>query len=308
MDVKAYTEQHPSLVGVVGKRRASAAQSLRVMVIAITGLGAFACLIVAVLTAAGRLPWNTIFATDWFLGALLLGGGPFGFFALRDLRRIDAINDKFPDFLRDIAESARAGMTLPRALVTAAHGTYGALTDDIRIMSAQVEWGVAFDDALQRFAQRADTPLIDRTVSLIVEAQRAGGNVVDVLTAASDDAREIKQIVDERNQQMQSYQLVIFVAYFVFIAVVMVLVTQFIPSFKEAVDATGGGGAQVGGISFKDFDPQQMNNLFFQAAIIQAIGGGLVGGVLTRGNPIAGIPSVAVMIGISWLIFRTVGL
>lgn len=307
MDVEAYVKERPVLKGVVGKKKASAAQVTRWMIYGITGAGATLCALMAFATALDLMPWNSIFATDWFLGALILGGGPFGFYYLRNLKRIDAINAKFPDFLRDIAESARAGMTLPRALVTAAHGTYGALTTDIRIMSAQVEWGVSFSEALHRFAERADTPLIDRTVSLIVEAQRAGGNVVDVLTAASDDAREIKQIVDERNQQMQSYQIVIFVAYFVFIAVVMILVTQFIPSFKEAVDATGSG-AQVGGISFKDFDPQQMNNLFFQAAIIQAIGGGLVGGVLTRGNPVAGVPSVAVMIGVSWVIFRTVGL
>jgi archaeal flagellar protein FlaJ len=242
------------------------------------------------------------YGTDAFLVALILAAGPFGYFYNRELKRIEAMDEKFPDFLRDIAESARAGMTLPRALVSAAGGTYGALTPEIKQMAAQVEWGVDFGDALQRFAKRANTPLIDRTVSLVVEAQRAGGSVVDILTAASDDAREIKQIVSERNEQMKLYKVVVYIAFFVFISVVLILSAQFIPAFKDAVGAASG--ESVGGIQFKDFDPDDFNTLFFHAAIVQCIGGGLVGGVLTRGSPVAGFGSISVMVIVAWICFR----
>ena len=193
-------------------------------------------------------------------------------------------------------------MTLPRALVTAASGTYGALTPEIRVMAAQVEWGVEFGDALDRFAKRARTPLIDRTVALIVEAQRAGGSMVDILTAASEDAREIKQIVSERNTQMSMYNVVIYISFFVFIAVVLVLSAQFIPAFKTAVGAASG--QQVGGLQFRDFDPEDFNTIFFQAALVQAIGGGLVGGVLSKGSPVAGFMHIGVMMIAAWLSFR----
>ncbi len=252
----------------------------------------------------------TTYAMDILLAGIIFAAGPFGFFFNQELRRIEAIDEKFPDFLRDIAESARAGMTLPRALVTASKGTYGALTPEIKTMAAQVEWGVEFGVALERFAERARTPLIDRTVALVVEAQRAGGNVVDVLTAASDDAREIKQIVSERTEQMKMYNVVVFIAFFVFIAVVMILSAQFLPAFKEAVDAatqkTGGAGAQVGGITLAPFDVQLFNDLFYHAAVIQAIGGSLVGGVMTKGNPVGGFNSMFIMIFAAWLSFRVI--
>jgi flagellar protein FlaJ len=193
-------------------------------------------------------------------------------------------------------------MTLPRALVTAAQGSYGALTPEIRQMAAQVEWGIDFGDALSRFATRCKTPLIDRTVSLVVEAQRAGGSVVDILTAASEDAREIKQIVGERSVQMSMYNVVIYISFFVFIVVVLVLSAQFIPAFKKAVGAASG--QQVGGLQFHDFNPEEFNSIFFQAAVVQAIGGGLVGGVLTKGNPVSGFIHIAVMLAVAWLSFR----
>jgi archaeal flagellar protein FlaJ len=287
---------------LVSQKRRSPEQIVRMSVYAFTAFLAFVCAVLTVLTAMKVMPWHEKFATDLFILTVVFGAGPFGYYYNKDRKRILAMDEKFPDFLRDIAESARAGMTLPRALVTAAQGSYGALTADIRMMAAQVEWGVEFGDSLARFAARTRTPLIDRTVSLIVEAQRAGGSMVDILTAASEDAREIKQIVSERNTQMSMYNVVIYISFFVFIAVVMVLSAQFIPAFKKAVGAASG--QSVGGLNFRDFDPEDFNTVFFQAALVQAIGGGLVGGVLSKGSPVAGFMHIGVMMIVAWLCFR----
>jgi archaeal flagellar protein FlaJ len=295
-------EGDDELSRMVSQKRRSPEQIVRMSVYAFTGFLAFLCAILTVMTALKVMPWHEKYATDLFILTVVFGAGPFGFYYNRDRKRILAMDEKFPDFLRDIAESARAGMTLPRALVSAAGGTYGALTPDIKIMAAQVEWGVEFGTALARFAQRSQTPLIDRTVALIVEAQRAGGSMVDILTAASEDAREIKQIVSERNTQMSMYNVVIYISFFVFVAVVMVLTSQFIPAFKTAVGAASG--QQVGGLQFRDFDPEDFNTIFFQAALVQAIGGGLVGGVLSKGSPVAGFMHIGVMMIASWLVFR----
>jgi flagellar protein FlaJ len=290
------------LAALVAQKRRNPEQVLRIAIYSVTGALSAIAAVLCALTAMGNMPWHVKYSTDLFILACLFGAGPFGYFYNREHKRIAAVDEKFPDFLRDIAESARAGMTLPRALVTAARGSYGALTPEIKVMAAQVEWGVEFAEALHRFAKRCHTPLIDRTVSLVVEAQRAGGSVVDILTAASEDAREIKQIVSERNTQMSMYNVVIYISFFVFIVVVLVLSAQFIPAFKTAVGAASG--QQVGGLRFIDFDPEDFNTVFFQAAVVQAIGGGLVGGVLTKGSPMAGFIHIAVMLATAWLSFR----
>jgi len=293
-----------TLEALVGQKRRSPEEVFRAAIYVVTGFLAFVFAVLCVLTALDQMSWDKKYATDLFILACVFGAGPWGLFYNRERKRIAAIDEKFPDFLRDIAESARAGMTLPKALVTASEGTYGTLTPEIKTMAAQVQWGVDFGDALQRFANRCRTPLIDRTVALVVEAQRAGGSMVEILTAASEDAREIKQIVSERSQQMSMYNVVVYIAYFVFIAVVLVLALQFIPAFKQAVDATGGQGAHVGGINIHQFSPDDFYTIFFQAAVVQAIGGGLVGGVLTKGSPVAGFNHIAIMLAAAWLAFR----
>jgi archaeal flagellar protein FlaJ len=297
-------DEADELARLVQQKRKSPEEVFRMSVYIATGITAGIAAVVMLLTGMGLMPWHKKFATDIFILAVLFGAGPFGYFANREAKRILAVDEKFPDFLRDIAESNRAGMTLPRALVTAANGTYGALTPEIQVMAAQVEWGVSFGDALDRFAKRCRTPLISRTVALINEAQRAGGSMVEILTAASDDSREIKQIIGERNSQMGMYNVVIYIAFFVFISVVLVLAAQFIPAFKEAVGAASG--SSVGGLNFKDFDPEDFNTAFFHAALVQAIGGGLVGGVLTRGNPVFGFMHIGVMMAAAWVSFRVI--
>jgi flagellar protein FlaJ len=257
-----------------------------------------------VLKALGPFELTPKYSTDFFVFAILVGLGPFGFHRARQQARMRAIDQKFPEFLRDLAESKRAGMTLTQAVITASKGNYGVLTADIRKMAAQIEWGVGFAEALQRFAKRARTPLIERSVSLIVQASEAGGNVVDVLHAAAEDAREIQLLLKERKTSMSIYVMIIYIAFFVFLAVIAVLDAQFLPQVAKAVG--GAQGVAVGPIKFGKIDVDAFEQVFFHAAIIQALGGGFVAGVMEEGKPIAGLRHVFIMVIFGYIAFRFV--
>ncbi|HUR69063.1 MAG TPA: type II secretion system F family protein [Candidatus Thermoplasmatota archaeon] len=294
----------------IGKKRLTSAQVQRYLVLGFSmGLAVllFAMGLLVQFGAVkqiGPLAADRHVATDLFVFGLLIGLGPYGWFTAREARRTEAIDQKFPEFLRDLAESQRSGMTLTEAVLTASKGQYGVLTSEIRKMAAQIEWGVSFSDALERFAKRVDTPLIERTVSLIIQASSAGGNVVDVLTAAADDAREIQQIVKERKQQMSIYTMIIYIAFAVFIGVIAVLNAQFIPEVAKAVSKADG--VSIGGLNFKKFDEDDFKILFFHAAIIQGLGGGIVGGVMAGGKPIHGLRHSFILVVIAWVLFRLI--
>src|SRR3989338_2227133 len=53
-------------------------------------------------------------------------------------RRTKLIEAHLPDFLRDVAESNRSGLTLEKAIESAAKGQYGPLTEEMHIVSAQI--------------------------------------------------------------------------------------------------------------------------------------------------------------------------
>ncbi len=155
-------------------------------------------------------------AVDFIILALLAVTGIYGMYEYLHVRRIYKIDSIFPDFVRDLAESRRAGMTFTKAILFASKGNYGILTPEIQKISQQVSWGSSVTDALISFSERVKTKSIRRTISLIIEASKSGGNVADVLDVAAKDAREIKMLEAERKANMASYVVVIYVAAFVF--------------------------------------------------------------------------------------------
>ncbi|HWH09425.1 MAG TPA: type II secretion system F family protein [Candidatus Thermoplasmatota archaeon] len=294
----------------IGKRRLTSEEVKRYLILGFSIGFAVILFVIGLLvqlkliTQIGPVQADRRVATDFFVFAILLGLGPYGWYASREAKRIEAIDAKFPEFLRDLAESQRSGMTLTEAVATASKGNYGVLTGEIRKMASQIEWGISFSEALTRFAKRVPTPLVKRTVALVIQASNAGGNVVDVLTAAADDAREIQQIVKERKQSMSIYVMIIYIAFAVFVGVIAVLNAQFIPEVAKAVSKANG--VSIGGLNFKAFDEDDFKILFFHAAIIQGFGGGIVGGVMSGGRAVHGLRHSFILVLIAWVLFRLV--
>jgi flagellar protein FlaJ len=281
---------------------------VRMTVLGISGTLAFVLGFLGVLVFMGQLDslagltLEERHSTDFFVFAILVGIGPAGYLHNRRRNRIQAIDQRLPEFMRDMAESQRTGMTLTQAVITASEGNYGALTPEIKKMAAQIEWGISFDDALRGFAERVDTPLVQRSVSLVIEASQSGGNVQDVLEAAAEDARQIQMIHSERRSGMQIYVMIIYIAFAVFLGVIGVLNVKFMPEVAKAV--SGAEGVSIGSISFQEFDIQTYRTIFFHAAIVQGLGGGFVAGSMQEGKPVAGLKHAFIMTIIGYLVFR----
>jgi flagellar protein FlaJ len=236
---------------------------------------------------------GTPLVDDVVIFAVLIAVAPPGFAQYYRYMRIKQIEESFPNFIRDLAEIKRSGMTLPRGLRAVARGEYGALTREVKKMNALVSWGIPFEEALQEFAKRVKTPLIRRTVSLIIQAERAGANVPAILEVAAKDARDIKAMDDERRGSMTIYVAICYLASFVFLFVIMILSAFFLPVMSEAGAAIG----ETGGFFLMAFDPILYKRLFFHTAIIQAFVSGLVAGQMGEGEITAGLKhSVIIML------------
>ncbi len=241
-------------------------------------------------------------AKDLTALTILSTTGPIGIYLHKQIQRVDAIEVRMPDFLNDLAESRRAGLTLANALQAASRTDYGALSPEIRKMATQVSWGVPFNDALAQFSERVKTNLVRRSVQLIIEASRTGGSITQILKASARDAHELKSLEADRRVTMMTFLIVIYVVFFVFIVVLASLEVQFIPQVLAASEATAS--TQIGLGVAAPIDAEAINFIYFNAAMVQALGNGLVGGVLAEGRVTAGFRHVAFMTFCSWVAFR----
>lgn len=212
--------------------------------------------------------------------------GPYGFYTSWRYKKIRDIETRLPDFLRDVAEAGRFGMTLAEAVVVASKGRYGSLTPEIRRMAAQIDWGVPVSEAMRLFAERVDTPLVRRMTSIIIKANDAGGNVADVLTMVAHDARETMLNQDERRIAMSTYMVVIYIAFFVFIATIFILNSTFLPKMAEAGQqvAEGAEGISNMPIMIQEEIIPKIQFIFVAAVVIHAFGDGILAGVLENGR------------------------
>ncbi len=241
--------------------------------------------------------------TDILGLAALMALGPYGFYAGYQARRIRRMEERFPDFLRDLASSHRGGLTLPSAVTIAARGNYGPLTDEVSRMADQMSWNVSFREALQRFSERVNTPLIERAVNLILEADRSGGSTVDVLLAAARDARQIKTMENERGLSMSLYTIVVYITYGVFLLVAAVLYGQFIPEIVNATSAFGEGDISPTGQPVDTVSLGQYRAFYHTASLAQGLGSGIIAGMMGTGRAVLGLRHSFIMVGAASFVF-----
>jgi flagellar protein FlaJ len=254
--------------------------------------------LLAFLTLVGVLK-SFFTPVDFFVLTILSATGIYGMYMSLQDRKVYKIDSIFPDFVRDLAESKRAGMTFTKAILFASKGNYGILTPEIQKISQQVSWGSSVTDALIAFSERVKTNSIQRTISLIIEASKSGGNVADVLDVAAKDAREIKMLEAERKANMSSYVVVIYVGAFVFLAIIAILCVSFIPSMTGS-GAQGMKGALGGSV----VQQEDIIPIFYFATLIQGLGSGLVAGVFEDGNFSSSVKHVFILVLVNWIAFK----
>lgn len=237
---------------------------------------------------------------DFIIFTVLSATGIFGMYEYIHYRRIYKIDTIFPDFVRDLAASRRAGMTFTNAILFTSKGNYGLLTEEIKKIAQQISWGSSVEEALMSFAKRINTVPVLRTISLIIEASRSGGNVADVLDVAANDAREIKHLEAERRANMASYVVVIYVSMFVFEAIIAILAGVFIPTLTgqeaQGLSVAVGGAGRI--------SQDAIVQVFYFATIVQSIGTGLVAGIFEDGHMQSSVKHIFIMTLVTWIVFK----
>ena len=245
---------------------------------------------------------------NWLVIAILGFIGPYGFYLAKKLREIKQIERRLPDFLRDVAEAGRFGMTLAEAIVVSSGGRYGKLTPEIKKMAAQITWGVPASEALQLFSERVKTPMVQRIVAIIVKSSDAGGDVADVLTMVSHDTKENQLTEDERRIAMSTYIAVIYISFLVFLVTIWILNVTFLPKMLEASGALSGTGGPVQSPLAQNL-PEVVYNIrvaFFIATIVHGLGDGILAGVLDTGKIPNGLRHSFIMLLIALLGFQII--
>jgi len=211
-----------------------------------------------------------------------------------------SVDKNIPEFLRELSEAGRTGVTLTRALELASKRRYGPLSSELEHVVAKLSWGGSLDDALRGFAERIDTRLARRASILLSEINRAGGEIRDVLDMVSKHIRELQAIEEERGSQLKIYVVIVYVAFFIFIFIDYIILQTFlgrIELLKAEMKETGGMFAMTG------LDLKSVKTIMFHMSVIQGLFGGLVAGKMGEGSVGAGLKHSVILMSIGLAAF-----
>jgi flagellar protein FlaJ len=248
------------------------------------------------------IPVGFLTGIDYIVFGVLGCIGPIGFYNHVKQKHEREIEEKLPDFLRDIANSTSSGMTIFDSIKSASESDYGELTPELKMMASQLSWGIPVDEALTNFAKRINTNETKRLAVTINKALEIGGNTSSVFTAAAKELDQIKHVEQQRKTDMSLYSIVIFISFFVFLAVILVINSTIFAAIYDLQNQMVG--KAIGSFRLSRIDPSAIKNMFFTFVFVQSLGGGLLGGFMMEGRLSSGIKQAFVLILVSFIVFK----
>lgn len=235
---------------------------------------------------------------DWIiLGIIMTIALPSVLIYQREGKKLARIDENLPYLLREISDSQRIGMTLPRAITEASKRNYGPLTDELKKLAAKISWGIPFRDAMKSFRDALQTPLANQATILILEAERSGGELEKIFDSAQHYVQELLDIKKERQAALSPYIYIIFVSYAIFCVVIFVLFTTFFAPF--GVTEIISEGERVIPIPLDAFKVA-----FFYLLVIQGLFSGLVAGKMGKGKVKLGLIYSTYMMVFGMLVYK----
>ena len=223
----------------------------------------------------------------------------------QEIKRQKEIELQFLEFIRNLVESVKSGISIPRSITHIAAKDYGALTPYTKKLGNQIEWGIPTNKALITFSLDTANSVIKRSVSIIVEAEQSGGDITDILSSVVTSVINVKKMKEERRASVYSQVVQGYIVYYIFITIMLVLQLWLFPKLiglsGQLQQGLHGGLLTGGGSSGFSFE-----SVFFSLVLIQGFFAGIMIGKFSEGTLKNGLFHSLILVTTAALIMTTV--
>jgi archaeal flagellar protein FlaJ len=231
--------------------------------------------------------------------AVVIGSLPFIISIVAGTEREKEKEAMFLEFSRNLAEGVKSGLPISKSIMNVKNKDFGSLSKHVEKLANQITLGIPVRDALQIFAGDVGSKQIGRSIELIREAEKAGGDIDRVLESVAKSVSSIEELRKDRRAAIYNFVVQGYIIFFIFIIIMLVMEFKILPltssissSEEEAFGGFGSGGANI--------DDLSRPILFL--IISQAFFVGLVIGKISEGSIKSGIKHSFVLVIISYLV------
>ncbi len=199
--------------------------------------------------------------------------------AFKQSRESSGLEKALPDFIRDVAEGRKIGLSPEGSIEQLASKNYGRLSKSIKTMGSQISWGLPIIKVISTFAASVDSWITMAIGTLMVEVVDVGGGTVSSFSDMADFTRKVNDLESEKRSALRSYVFVVYMA-----GIMLVLTTFMMVYFLSTPINTGPNSVPTPGLTI---DPATVQGLLtasiFDGWVIGLVAGKMGGGSVADG-------------------------
>ena len=201
-----------------------------------------------------------------------------------------------PEFMRDLATASKTGMPLQTALEHASRRQYGPLTPELKMLVANMSWGMNFNEAMLQFSKRIDLPVIRKATVLILEAGKHGGNLSVIFESTAQYVENVNSWTAKRRMQTMPYVAIFYFSVFIYLFIIIILSNMM---FTPLSQLSANGMPLLKSV----LTSLEARRIFLHTALLESLFGGLIAGKINEDSFMGGLKHATVLAIASGLAF-----
>jgi Flp pilus assembly protein TadB len=154
-----------------------------------------------ILAALWLLGWPLITLMTWLLIYLFLD--------YKKYKRRTELEEVWAEYLQLVVANISAGMLIDVALWSAVKPKFKVLSKEIEEVAKQTLTGVDLTTALKDFSEKYDSPMLKRTINILIEGMNSGGKIATLLNKIAIDIEETRIMKKEAAASLMTYSIFI---------------------------------------------------------------------------------------------------
>jgi flagellar protein FlaJ len=177
------------------------------------------------------------------------------------------------NFLRDLVEARKSGLSPEKCIINLSARNYGTLSPHLKVIAKQLGWGRSFQEIYKEFSRSVRSWLSKISMFLLVDAISVGGGTPETLETLARFNESTISMEKEKKSMMRPLLLVPYLGMAILVFVIVTLLTF----FRSIVMLTG-----------KTVPFADLVRVILPPLIINVYGMGLVGGKIASGKVSSG--------------------
>jgi flagellar protein FlaJ len=230
---------------------------------------------------------------------ILIAITPPAIVELNNSRWLKQVDKNIPRMLIDVTESIRSGTSLIRALEVASKGGYGPVSTQLETAVVHFNLTSDLEGSLQWFGDSLLRPSGRRMSTILMEASRSGGKMLEILDTSVRMFTSIDEYKEEKKAVTSPYIMMVYVSSLIFLFIGYIVISQFLLPLANQ-DKTIVGISQLVG---RMLPINYYKAIIFWGAVIEGLIGGFVIGKISDSKIASGLIHSAFLIAITYLFY-----